>query len=170
MPKYKKCERCELNYIPEDEEYCSVCKQELKLEKGEDDEDLEICPICGVNYMSTSQAMCDDCANKKTSHNAKSNLEDEDIIESEDEDGEEDAWQEEVPTEDGVEIVSLSELAEDEDEDDDFDSFDDDEDGEFGKQEDSTPEPDDDFDYVNPDDFSDDELEDDEEDEDDEDL
>ena len=28
---YKKCPRCELNYIKDEEEYCEVCKQELGL-------------------------------------------------------------------------------------------------------------------------------------------
>ena len=30
MPKYVLCPRCELNYIQEGEEYCDVCKAELK--------------------------------------------------------------------------------------------------------------------------------------------
>lgn len=29
--KYKKCPRCELNYILEDEDYCPVCKAEMKM-------------------------------------------------------------------------------------------------------------------------------------------
>ena len=61
--KYKKCPRCELNYIPENEDYCLVCKSELKL-SDEYSEDLELCPICGVNTVSVDQAMCDSCAKK----------------------------------------------------------------------------------------------------------
>ena len=30
MPKYKKCPRCEINYILEDEDYCEICKEELR--------------------------------------------------------------------------------------------------------------------------------------------
>ena len=30
MPKYKKCPRCEINYILDAEEYCEICKQELR--------------------------------------------------------------------------------------------------------------------------------------------
>ena len=30
MPKYVKCPRCDLNYMLEGEEYCDVCKAELK--------------------------------------------------------------------------------------------------------------------------------------------
>ena len=27
MAKFKKCPRCDLNYIPIDEDYCSICKE-----------------------------------------------------------------------------------------------------------------------------------------------
>ena len=74
MPNgYKKCPRCELNYIREDEEYCEVCKAELK--KGPqlvfaiDDEDdmdlLELCPICHQNHIKPGQKMCIKCAEEK---------------------------------------------------------------------------------------------------------
>ena len=29
MPRYKKCPRCELNYILEEDDYCEVCRAEL---------------------------------------------------------------------------------------------------------------------------------------------
>ena len=47
MPEYIKCPRCELNYIKKGEQYCQVCKAELKLGPqlmfavDEDDEDYE---------------------------------------------------------------------------------------------------------------------------------
>ena len=31
MAKYVKCPRCDLNYILEGEDYCDVCKAELKI-------------------------------------------------------------------------------------------------------------------------------------------
>ena len=55
--KYIKCPRCELNYILEGEDYCHVCKSEMKHHaEGDEDElldfdDLELCPVCGVNYI-----------------------------------------------------------------------------------------------------------------------
>ena len=58
-PKYIKCPRCELNYIKAGEDLCPVCKSELKLGEALHD-DLEICPIGGINYMTVDQAMCDD--------------------------------------------------------------------------------------------------------------
>ena len=30
MVKYKKCPRCELNYIEEDKDYCDVCLAEMQ--------------------------------------------------------------------------------------------------------------------------------------------
>ncbi|MCR4660481.1 MAG: hypothetical protein K5765_00575 [Clostridia bacterium] len=69
MPKYKKCPRCELNYILEDKEYCDVCLSELNGEIIEDieldDEDiteeLVLCPICKINYIPKDKAKCNDC-------------------------------------------------------------------------------------------------------------
>ncbi len=65
MPKYKKCPRCELNYILETEDYCPVCKDELKgivtndLELEE--EYTKICPRCGVNLVSDDAEYCETC-------------------------------------------------------------------------------------------------------------
>ena len=45
MGKYKKCPRCELNWIPIEEELCEVCKAELgkasKISLLEDDDEVE---------------------------------------------------------------------------------------------------------------------------------
>ena len=59
MPKYVKCPRCDLNYMLEGEEYCDVCKAELKkappLVFAVDDEDEEaemiLCPRCHRNFV-----------------------------------------------------------------------------------------------------------------------
>lgn len=70
MAKYKKCPRCELNYIEEDKDYCDVCLAEMqggKLKFADlDDEDdeiekTELCPVCGENYMRPGEKMCDEC-------------------------------------------------------------------------------------------------------------
>lgn len=69
--KYIKCPRCELNYILEGEDYCPVCKSEMKHHAEDDDDELldfdelELCPVCGVNYIKPEQAMCEDCKKKK---------------------------------------------------------------------------------------------------------
>ena len=51
-----KCPRCELNYIREEEQYCSVCKRETK---GEVHEDLfELCSICNENPVMPGKDVC----------------------------------------------------------------------------------------------------------------
>lgn len=51
-----KCPRCELNYIREEEQYCSVCKREMK---GEVHEDLfEMCSICNENPVMPGKDVC----------------------------------------------------------------------------------------------------------------
>lgn len=70
MAKYKKCPRCELNYIEEDKDYCDVCLAEMQggklkfadLDEEDDDiEKTELCPVCGENYMRPGEKMCDEC-------------------------------------------------------------------------------------------------------------
>lgn len=66
MPKYVKCPRCELNYIPEDQEYCDVCKAELNIggiTLLEDEEEL-LCPKCKRNYLEPGEKICSSCASK----------------------------------------------------------------------------------------------------------
>lgn len=68
---YIKCPRCELNYIKEGEDYCDVCKAELKLgpqllfagddEDDEFNEERELCPVCKQNYISGDEEMCASC-------------------------------------------------------------------------------------------------------------
>lgn len=78
MVKYIKCPRCELNYIDEEtQEYCDVCIAEIKGNKlafaDLDDEELEdeleleqmeLCPICGVNYIHYGEKACEECRSK----------------------------------------------------------------------------------------------------------
>ena len=80
--KYVKCPRCELNYILEDEDYCHVCKSEMKHHTEADDElldleDMELCPVCGQNYIKEDQTMCDECRGRsKSSKDSDSSLKD----------------------------------------------------------------------------------------------
>ena len=64
MGKYKKCPRCELNWIPEEEEYCEICKAELAGKILDDDFEEEVCPVCGVNAIEPGEKMCADCRAK----------------------------------------------------------------------------------------------------------
>ena len=73
MANYILCPRCELNFIDADEqEFCEVCLKELSgaktfvdtFDDEESAEEMELCPICGENYMRFGEKMCDDCKKK----------------------------------------------------------------------------------------------------------
>ncbi len=51
-----KCPRCELNYIREEEQYCSVCKREMKGESHDDP--FELCSICNENPVMPGKDVC----------------------------------------------------------------------------------------------------------------
>ena len=65
--KYIKCPRCELNYILEGEEYCDVCKAELKIgpqlmfSASEELEGQYLCPVCKSKYVDKDEEMCESC-------------------------------------------------------------------------------------------------------------
>jgi hypothetical protein len=150
MAKFKKCPRCELNYIRIEEEYCALCKEELKgvvvTEPEEDEEDEDLCPRCKVNYVSDGEKYCEQCLKE---------------IEAEKEKGaRDDYWEEEPDAEDLAEdfiddmlddadLASLGELADEEFEDD------------YDDEEEESPDyfEEDDFEVVSPDDYDDEEEE-----------
>ena len=157
MANYIICPRCELNFIDADkQDYCEVCKKELSGEKTITDdfeaeeaiEETELCPVCGENYMSYGETMCDECK-KKAQY-------------------EEDAAEEDEEKED----ASWRSYLDDEDEQLDIDIPDSEFEDEFEEEEEEVEESEeevDDFEYVSADDYydmddDDDEDEDDEED------
>ncbi len=72
MPKWVLCPRCELNYIQEGEEYCDVCKAQLKkgpqlvfaVDEVEEVETQILCPVCQKNYIKPEEKMCRKCADE----------------------------------------------------------------------------------------------------------
>lgn len=161
---YKKCPRCELNYIPDTEELCDVCKAELKLapsiyEDESYDDDSVLCPVCKRNYINQEEEMCFQCAEKFKYEQPESALDDEDDEE----------WraflddEKETPLPDEENIVSLAEIeAEEEENADDDEEFRGDDEAEMARI-------DEDYDDFDDEDY-DDEDEEDDEDEDEEDL
>ena len=151
MARYVLCPRCELNFIDEEmQEFCEVCEKELKGEKTFADnleaeealEETELCPICGENYMSYGEKMCDECK-------AKSEYEEEEIVEEE---GEDASLRSYLDDEEDVDLgIPDSEFDEEEEEEEEI-------------EEESEE---DDFEYVSADDYYD--MDDDDEDDDDED-
>lgn len=56
----RKCPRCELNYIRDDEKYCNVCKREMK--GGSDAEEAAtLCIECGENPVVKGSDLCAIC-------------------------------------------------------------------------------------------------------------
>ena len=54
-----KCPRCELNYIREEEQFCSVCRREMRGENQEDS--VELCSVCGENPVMPGKDVCFSC-------------------------------------------------------------------------------------------------------------
>ncbi|MBQ1817732.1 MAG: hypothetical protein II124_03775 [Clostridia bacterium] len=55
----KKCPRCELNYIKDDEKLCNVCRRSAKLE--DDPEEESICIECGEHPAMKGREICAEC-------------------------------------------------------------------------------------------------------------
>ena len=134
MAEYVKCPRCDLNYMLKGEEYCDVCKAELKkgptlifaIDDDDDGELLEICPVCHQRNIKPGESMCSRCAEEKEYLESREDLDDESWKEYLDDDDEE---------EEDEEMLSLNKLAEEEgefddeeEEDEDIESNDDDDD------------------------------------------
>ena len=62
-PVWILCPRCELNYIKKADQYCNVCKKEMKLIEASEDDiwDLELCPICKINFVQSDEEVCESC-------------------------------------------------------------------------------------------------------------
>lgn len=124
MPAYKKCPRCQLNYILVTEDYCSICKDALRGIKVEDEEEdiyTKTCPRCGAP-IPDDMDYCENC---------KQDLEDK-IGTEEDEnwDSEEDTEENESLNDGDDENMDAVEMADEE-------GFDDEE---FGEEEEEEPE------------------------------
>lgn len=53
---FVKCPRCDLNYMQDTEQYCAVCRREIK---GDESEALfEMCSVCGENPVLPGKEMC----------------------------------------------------------------------------------------------------------------
>ena len=67
-----KCPRCELNFIREEEQYCPVCKREMRGE--EQDDYAELCSICNENPVMPGKDVCYACY-KEMSHQNDEDME-----------------------------------------------------------------------------------------------
>ena len=102
----RKCPKCELNYIREDEEFCEVCKREMKRaqahikhaqEESEEDEVI-LCSECGEAPAARGGELCRSCLKEKkrqvelenaTALSTDDEFDDDDLLEQEELDTEE---------------------------------------------------------------------------------
>lgn len=66
--KYKRCPRCGLNYITQDQSLCKVCSDELAGRKSIFDEENFgefVCPFCEKNPIDIDDIMCAECRAKR---------------------------------------------------------------------------------------------------------
>ena len=56
----RKCPRCELNYIKDDEQFCSVCRRSMKGET-ENEDAVVMCTECGENPAVKGGELCAIC-------------------------------------------------------------------------------------------------------------
>ena len=59
-----KCPRCDINFIREEEQYCSICKREMKGEMPKDDA-VEMCIECGEHPVAPGEELCIYCLNDR---------------------------------------------------------------------------------------------------------
>ncbi len=70
----RKCPRCELNYIREDEKFCNVCRREIIGETDETEEIQNLCQECGENPAALGQELCTYCLNERRRRQKLQNL------------------------------------------------------------------------------------------------
>lgn len=68
--KYKKCPRCQLNYIAEDWNICSVCQNEIDGKKSifDEESDVLLCPCCHKHELGLDEVVCVHCQRKRYRH------------------------------------------------------------------------------------------------------
>ena len=70
-----KCPRCELNYMNDNEEMCSVCRREVRGE-SEQFEMIELCSECGENPAVPGYELCSSCLKEHQRRNTPESTDD----------------------------------------------------------------------------------------------
>ncbi len=73
----RKCPRCELNYIKDDEKYCNVCRREMKGGSSEPDDSIVMCSECGENPAVKGSDLCAICLREARRQGMQSSTEEE---------------------------------------------------------------------------------------------
>ncbi len=73
--RLRKCPRCELNYITEAEDYCKICKREMKGEGAA--EEVEMCSVCNEAPCMPGKDVCLYCYREMNANEKSDNETDE---------------------------------------------------------------------------------------------
>ncbi|MGI6176220.1 MAG: hypothetical protein ACOYJC_08755 [Christensenellales bacterium] len=79
----KKCLRCELNYVKDDQKHCDVCQREIS---GAVVEEMEPCIECGERPAGTIGELCVVCLREKKKRESFQSKLQKDAIQEDDED------------------------------------------------------------------------------------
>lgn len=80
---FKKCPRCDLNYILDGGELCTVCRREVRGESLDDD-NLDMCSECGENPALPGSEYCARCLKEVARRNKVEITSNDDVLQSED--------------------------------------------------------------------------------------
>lgn len=58
---YRKCPKCELNYIKDEQKLCDVCSRKYKDSDEEESQEIELCAECGENPALKGKELCSAC-------------------------------------------------------------------------------------------------------------
>ena len=60
---YKKCPRCNLNYVKDTDLLCKICLEEVgkALRSNDEEDEYDICPECGEQIIKAGEEMCTQC-------------------------------------------------------------------------------------------------------------
>lgn len=72
-----KCPRCELNYILDGEQYCKICRMEMKGEPVRDE--IEMCTVCGEHPVMPGKDVCLFCYKEMSGEENNDDTESENI-------------------------------------------------------------------------------------------
>ncbi|MBR6006782.1 MAG: hypothetical protein IK064_04065 [Clostridia bacterium] len=58
---YKKCPKCELNYIRDDQQFCDICSRKYKSFDEEEQTEVVMCSECGEHPAMKGKDLCAAC-------------------------------------------------------------------------------------------------------------
>lgn len=63
----KKCPKCEINYMRDDQQFCDVCLRQMKSRKRNKpvEEEERMCSECGEVLAMPGHDLCEDCYNEQ---------------------------------------------------------------------------------------------------------